>query len=129
MTPATSPENEFMSQGKKASVAYYSENVNAIIRNLLRDYIECCDALKISDEYDARIRDVYKNMVPVKIGSRGQILEWNEELLEADAKGAVNKLKQMGISKEEAIVLIERYWESNVEEEKKESGEKAYETT
>jgi len=34
-----------------------------------------------------------------------------EELLEADAKGAVQKLKQMGISKEEAIFLIDRYWE------------------
>ena len=34
-----------------------------------------------------------------------------EELLEADAKGAVFKLKQMGVSKEEAIALIERYWE------------------
>ena len=34
-----------------------------------------------------------------------------EELLEADAKGAVQKLKQMGISKAEAIALIERYWE------------------
>lgn len=34
-----------------------------------------------------------------------------EELLEADARGAVQKLKQMGISREEAIALIERYWE------------------
>ena len=34
-----------------------------------------------------------------------------EELLEADAKGAVLKLKQMGVSKGEAISLIERYWE------------------
>ncbi|MBO5178602.1 MAG: GntR family transcriptional regulator [Lachnospiraceae bacterium] len=34
-----------------------------------------------------------------------------EELLEADAKGAVQKLKQMGISKAEAIALIEKYWE------------------
>ena len=46
-----------------------------------------------------------------------------EELLEADARGAVHKLKQMGISKEEAIALIERYWESDTEEEKKEGGE------
>ena len=83
-TPATSPENEFMSQGEKASVALYSENANAIIRNLLRDYIECCEALGIQDEQEAEIREVYENMVPVKVGSRGQILEWNEELEEAD---------------------------------------------
>lgn len=36
-----------------------------------------------------------------------------EELLEADAKGAVQKLKQMGISKEEAISLINKYWEDS----------------
>ena len=35
-----------------------------------------------------------------------------EELLEADAKGAVLKLKQMGVSKEEAISLINKYWEN-----------------
>lgn len=82
--PATSPENEFISQGEKASVALYSENVNAIIRNLLRDYLECCEILEIQDEQNARIKDVYENMVPVKVGSRGQILEWNEELPESE---------------------------------------------
>lgn len=83
-TPATSPENEFMSQGEKASVALYSENVNAIIRNLLRDYIECCEALGIKDEQEVKIKEIYENMVTVKTGSRGQVLEWNEELPEAD---------------------------------------------
>ncbi|MBQ6788384.1 MAG: glycoside hydrolase family 95 protein [Lachnospiraceae bacterium] len=83
-TPATSPENEFMSQGEKVSVAYYSENVNAIIRNLLRDYLECCEILEIQDEKKKKIKEVYENMVPVKVGSRGQILEWNEEFPEAE---------------------------------------------
>ena len=32
------------------------------------------------------------------------------ELVEDDAKGAVEKLKDMGISKNEAIALIEKYW-------------------
>ncbi|MBO5352845.1 MAG: GntR family transcriptional regulator [Lachnospiraceae bacterium] len=34
-----------------------------------------------------------------------------EELLEEDARSAVQKLKQMGISREEAVELIERYWD------------------
>ena len=33
------------------------------------------------------------------------------ELLEADAKEAVAKLKQMGVSQEEAHQLIDRFWE------------------
>ena len=36
------------------------------------------------------------------------------EVLEADAKGAVQRLRQMGITKAEAIGLIERYWEEEV---------------
>ena len=34
----------------------------------------------------------------------------HEELVEDDAKIAVEKLKDMGISKKEAIALIEKYW-------------------
>ena len=34
-----------------------------------------------------------------------------KQLLESDATSIVNSLKQMGLSKEEAIALIENYWE------------------
>lgn len=37
--------------------------------------------------------------------------EIRAELLETDAKEAVAKLKQMGVSKEEAHDLIERFWD------------------
>lgn len=33
------------------------------------------------------------------------------ELLEADAKSVVNAMKQMGLTKEEALALIAQYWE------------------
>ena len=33
------------------------------------------------------------------------------ELLEADAKGVVNAMKQMELTKEEALALIDQYWE------------------
>lgn len=33
------------------------------------------------------------------------------ELLEADAKSVVNAMKQMGLTKEEALTLIDQYWE------------------
>ena len=41
-----------------------------------------------------------------------KLVEIRAELLETDAKEAVAKLKLMGVSKEEAHALIERYWES-----------------
>lgn len=34
-----------------------------------------------------------------------------KQLLESDATSIVNSLKQMGLSKEEAVELIENYWE------------------
>ena len=33
------------------------------------------------------------------------------ELLEADARAVVSAMKQMGLSREEALAIIERYWE------------------
>ena len=40
-----------------------------------------------------------------------KISDIRAELLNADAKDAVTRLKQMGISKEEVFALIEKYWE------------------
>jgi len=49
-----------------------------------------------------------KSCVAVTVG---KLREIREELLEEDAKSAVNSLKMMGVSKEEAHALIDRYWE------------------
>lgn len=84
LTPATSPENEFLCDGQKVSVAYYSEDANAIIRNLLRDYLECCRILNIHDETEKDAGKILEGMVPVAVDSEGRILEWHEELEEAD---------------------------------------------
>jgi DNA-binding transcriptional regulator YhcF (GntR family) len=43
------------------------------------------------------------------------LAEIRAELLEADAKDAVDKLKLMGVSKEEAHALIDRFWDSKGE--------------
>lgn len=94
--PATSPENEFMSDGEKVSLAYYSENTLAIIRNLFRDYVEACQEIKCAERQDIcqtaeygdetarKAEEMLGRIAPTAIGSHGQILEWNEELEEAD---------------------------------------------
>ena len=46
-----------------------------------------------------------------------KLQEIREELLEDDAKGAVRSLKLMGVSKEEAHNLIDKYWEQEPDEE------------
>lgn len=84
LSPATSPENEFICEGQKVSVASYSENCNAIIRNLLKDYLECCKELGIKDELEEEAEKVLEGMAVPALDSKGRIMEWNEELEEAD---------------------------------------------
>lgn len=43
--------------------------------------------------------------------TEAKLVEIRVELLEADAKDAVGKLKLMGVSKDEAHALIDKYWE------------------
>ncbi len=38
------------------------------------------------------------------------VVRIREELLEEDARQAVHKLKQMGVSMEQAVALIHKYW-------------------
>lgn len=82
--PATSPENAFRSEEGDASVACYTENTLAIIRNLFRDYIEACEALGKDTEQKEEIRRLLGQIIPIRIGSRGQILEWDREWEECD---------------------------------------------
>lgn len=84
ISPATSPENEFVYKDKKLTVAQYTENENAVVRNLIRDYLEASEILKIQDELVCQIQSMKDQMAPVEIGSKGQILEWNEEFKETD---------------------------------------------
>lgn len=84
LSPATSPENEFVWKGKDVSVAEYSENCNAIIRNLLRDYLECCQEPGLCPALEQEARKVLAGMASVALDSAGRILEWNEEVKEAD---------------------------------------------
>ena len=47
--------------------------------------------------------------------TEAKLTEIRTELLEADAKEAVAKLKLMGVSKEEAHELIDKYWTAEME--------------
>ena len=84
LSPATSPENTFLFDGVETSVAEYSENANAIIRNLLRDFLEASRILDVTEELVKRAEKVLAKMAVTQVGTQGQILEWNEELEEAD---------------------------------------------
>ena len=82
--PATSPENTFRGEEGSASVACFSENTLAIIRNLFRDYLEACEALDEGTEGKIRARCLLEKIIPTKIGAGGRILEWDREWEECD---------------------------------------------
>lgn len=46
----------------------------------------------------------------------GKVSRVRTELVEADAREAVHRLKEMGLSKEEVFSLIERHWEGGGED-------------
>lgn len=79
--PATSPENLFF---EDCSVGEYSENTLAITRNLFRDYLEASKVLNQTSPLIPQVRHALENIVPTALGSKGQILEWNEEFPEQD---------------------------------------------
>ena len=79
--PATSPENLFY---EDCSVAKYSENTLAIVRNLFRDYVKGCEVLGLQNQIVCDVLEALERMVPTAVGSKGQILEWNQEFPEQD---------------------------------------------
>ena len=62
----------------------------------------------LEDEGLIQSRTGAKSCVAITVG---KLREIREELLKEDAKNAVNSLKMMGVSKEEAHALIDKYWE------------------
>lgn len=85
-SPATSPENEFLWNGEKVSVSYFTEDTLAISRNLFKDYIHGCDILGIKDEVYEKAKQLLNEIVPTRIGKDGYILEWNEDMEEAEVQ-------------------------------------------
>ena len=61
----------------------------------------------LEDEGLIQSRTGAKSCVAVTVG---KLREIREELMEEDARSAVNSLKMMGVSKEEAHALIDKYW-------------------
>lgn len=87
----TSPENVFSYEGETLCMSMASENTLAITRNLFKDYMEAFITLtgKINDESKPdicqdielfeKVKEALPKIVKTKIGSKGQILEWDKE--------------------------------------------------
>lgn len=83
--PSTSPENCFIYEGNyRCGVSETTTMTMSIIRETLNNMVSCCKLLNIDQDILNEAEEVLKRMPDFKIGQRGELLEWNEELKESD---------------------------------------------
>ncbi|MDT8300342.1 MAG: glycoside hydrolase family 95 protein [Sedimentisphaerales bacterium] len=83
--PSISPENRFRTpDGKTSNLTMGPAMDQQIIYGLFTDCIEAAEVLGIDDEFTKQVKDFRRNLAGPQIGSDGRLLEWNEELEEAE---------------------------------------------
>ncbi|WP_372932557.1 glycoside hydrolase family 95 protein [Mariniphaga sediminis] len=83
--PGMSPENTFIApNGEKASVCMGPAMDHQIIRELFNNCIKASEILDTDPAFADTLRTMLSQLTPSQIGSDGRILEWSEELPEAE---------------------------------------------
>ncbi len=80
--PATSPENHFLIGGEQYAVAASTTMTVAIIRECFENVLRAERAL--GEEEEVEYQALLRRLKPYQVGSEGQLLEWSEELPEAE---------------------------------------------
>ncbi|MCL2194951.1 MAG: glycoside hydrolase family 95 protein [Oscillospiraceae bacterium] len=81
---ATSPENLFLVEEHRLAVGKTSACANAIAQDTFEILTKCVDLLGINDDFAQEVRAALPKLKPHKIGTQGQILEWDAEYPEAE---------------------------------------------
>ena len=84
VSPTTSPENTYLVDGKRQNIARAAAMTDAIVRETLQN---TRDALKTVSPDDPMLSEIEKALPGIrgfKIGSEGQLLEWDREYGEAE---------------------------------------------
>lgn len=84
ITPATSPENVFTYGGETCKVAREANMSQCIVREVFTHYLKALSLLNMDSTEAARIREMLPLLQSERLGSRGQILEWEDEYEEND---------------------------------------------
>src|SRR5690606_15071755 len=82
--PSTSPENEFIyDDGRKAAVSYGSTMDMSLIWDLFTNCIEAGAVLNTDASFRRDLEAAREQLLPLRVGSSGQLQEWNEDFEEA----------------------------------------------
>ncbi|RYG00560.1 MAG: glycoside hydrolase family 95 protein, partial [Chitinophagaceae bacterium] len=85
--PSTSPENQFYDANGKAQAVTAGGTMDLeIVHDLLSNTLEAAKILGVGPAYQQSITETINNLLPLQVGSKGQLLEWAEELNETDPK-------------------------------------------
>lgn len=83
--PSMSPENKFFDEnGERAAVCMGPAMDHQIIRELFNNCIKSSEILEIDTEFADTLKTMLEQLTPSQIGSDGRVLEWSEELPEAE---------------------------------------------
>ncbi len=82
MCPSTSPENEFLIDGVAMSVSETTTMTMCLVREVLGNTVKAAEILGENDEDIEKAKESIPRLLPFKIGSRGELLEWYKELTE-----------------------------------------------
>ncbi len=83
--PSSSPENAFLlSDGEKAGITAGSTMDLQILWDHFTNCAEAADALGIDADFASRLIAARDELLPMQIGSRGNILEWPDDLAELE---------------------------------------------
>lgn len=83
--PSTTPENSFKdANGKGQSVSVATTMDMSIIRDLFTNTVDAAGVLGIDKAFSDTLIAQRKKLVPLQIGSKGQLLEWNEDFEEEE---------------------------------------------
>jgi len=78
--PSTSPENVYLDKaGKKNAVTIASTMDMEIIWDLFTNVMEATKILGIDTEYAALLKSKRDSLQPIKVGKKGNIVEWYED--------------------------------------------------
>ncbi len=82
MSPSTSPENEFLIDGVAMSLSETTTMTMSLVKEVFANTLKAAEILGEDDEDIEAVKKALPRLLPFKIGSRGELLEWYKELKE-----------------------------------------------
>ncbi len=84
LSPATSPENTFVSGGRHIAVSAWTSMSQEIVWDLLTMFVKAASVLGISDDDTKAARNALESLRLPGITEEGVLTEWNEAFTETD---------------------------------------------